>query len=199
LFRERVDSPRSQIQRTNRRSLVPRARGLTVRPAEFVSERASGKTYRFYRCTTRDKYGKDKCRTQPLPARVLEDFVVERITAATADETLTESVRKTLTARIETERATMTKLRTALSDQLADASTAASKLADSMARLDGHARELVEAKLRIEADRLADAERQLGTLERDVVELDQAVHEVEWIVGALTNFGRVWSNMTPTT
>ena len=32
----------------------------------------SGKTYRFYRCSTRDKFGKDRCAARPLPARALD-------------------------------------------------------------------------------------------------------------------------------
>ncbi|MBK6463010.1 MAG: recombinase zinc beta ribbon domain-containing protein [Myxococcales bacterium] len=46
---------------------------------------ATGKTHRYYRCSRREKYGKDQCAGRPLPAAALEEFVVARISNATAD------------------------------------------------------------------------------------------------------------------
>ncbi|HMO27610.1 MAG TPA: class I tRNA ligase family protein, partial [Tepidisphaeraceae bacterium] len=53
---------------------------------------STGKTYRFYRCSKREKYGKDQCAARPLPAPALEEFVIARISDATADGTLAERV-----------------------------------------------------------------------------------------------------------
>jgi hypothetical protein len=64
----------------------------------------SGKTYRFYRCSTRDKHGKERCAARPLPAHALEDFVVERLVEATADGTLAARIGAKLAARIAKER-----------------------------------------------------------------------------------------------
>jgi hypothetical protein len=61
----------------------------------------------------------------------------------------------------------------------------------------GRARELVEAKLRAETDRLVAAERQLAETERDRLDLEVAANEATWIVGALRDFARVWKLMTP--
>lgn len=157
----------------------------------------SGKTYRFYRCSTRDKYGTDRCAAKPLPARAIEDFVAARITEATADGTLADRIHAKLSARIAKERATFVEVRKALTTQVADASAAASKLTEQVVRLDGRARQLIEAKLRVEAARLDDAEGKLRALEDDAENLELIDSQREWFVGALRNFSKVWSDMTP--
>ncbi len=170
--------------------------GMCGEPMTTASTHRGGKTYRYYRCQTREKFGKGHCKAKELPAHAIEAFVVERITVATADGTLSESIRATLMARIERERETLEKLRAVLPDQVAEASAAANKLVDGVATLDGHARVLVEDKLRVEADRLAGAQRQLDALADDTADLDRAAREVKWIAGALRDFGKVWDSMT---
>ncbi|MBK6463011.1 MAG: hypothetical protein IPF92_18690 [Myxococcales bacterium] len=66
-----------------------------------------------------------------------------------------------------------------------------------MVRLDGRARELVEQKLGVEADRLAACEQQLRDLERDAAELEIARKDHAWFVAALRDFAKVWVNMSP--
>lgn len=144
----------------------------------------NGKTYHFYRCSMRDKPGKDACSARPLPARALEELVAERITAATADVKLVQHIERSLRARIEAQRASLAAIRADLPGRVASASAAASKLADELGKLDGRARELVEAKLRVEADRLVAAERQLAETERDLADLEVADAEATWMLGA---------------
>jgi DNA invertase Pin-like site-specific DNA recombinase len=162
-----------------------------------ASTSKNGRTYRFYRCSTRDKHGKDACPARPLPAGALEDFVAERITAATADGKLVQHIEQSLRARIQAQRAALTAVRADLPGRVASASATASKLTDELGKLDGRARELVEAKLRVEADRLVAAERQLAETERDLVDLEVAEAEATWMLGALRNFANVWHLMTP--
>ncbi|MCL2726671.1 MAG: recombinase family protein [Polyangiaceae bacterium] len=159
------------------------------------TKKKSGKTYRFYRCTTRDKYGKDKCPAKPLPAHAIEDFVVARITEATVDGTLAERIHVKLSERIAKERTVLVDIRKALAAQVAEASIVVSKLTEEVLRLDGRARELVEAKLCVEANRLADAESKLRKLENDAQNIKDC--DKEWFVEALRNFRKVWSDMTP--
>ncbi|MCC6665148.1 MAG: hypothetical protein IT375_15465, partial [Polyangiaceae bacterium] len=80
---------------------------------------------------------------------------------------------------------------------IAEASAATSKLTDEVVRLEGRAREHVEAKLRDEAARLDDAERRLRAAEDDALDLELVESQREWFVGALRNFGKVWGGMTP--
>lgn len=81
----------------------------------------NGKTYRFYRCSTRDKHGKDACPARPLPARALEELVAERITAATADVKLVQHIERSLRARIEAQRASLAAIRADLPGRVASA------------------------------------------------------------------------------
>ena len=44
-----------------------------------ASARKGDRNYRYYRCSTRDKQGRDACESAPLPAAAIEDFVIQRI------------------------------------------------------------------------------------------------------------------------
>lgn len=47
-----------------------------------ASTRRDGRVFRYYRCTTRDKWGKKVCPMKQLPAEAIETFVVEQLKAA---------------------------------------------------------------------------------------------------------------------
>lgn len=51
-----------------------------------ASARRDGRVFRFYRCTTRDKWGKKVCPTKQLPAEALESFVVDQLRQAFRDK-----------------------------------------------------------------------------------------------------------------
>lgn len=169
--------------------------GDAMTPASTTKK--SGKSYRFYRCSHRDKFGKERCPARPLPAAALEDFVVARITEVTADGKLAERVEGKLTARLANERKTLAEVRAALAAQIADASVTTKKLTEELTQFEGRARQLVEEKLRAEAAKLADAERRQHAAEQDVESLADAEHHRDWFVTALRNFGKVWGDMTP--
>lgn len=157
----------------------------------------NGKVYRFYRCSKRDKHGKEACPARPLPAGALEDFVAQRITTATSDDSLAAHVDAALKKRIGGQREAIETIRADLPGRVASASVNASKYAEELSKFEGRARELVEAKLRAETDRLVAAERQLAETERDRLDLEVASNEAAWIVGALRDFAPVWKLMTP--
>lgn len=62
---------------------------------------------------------------------------------------------------------------------MTSASVAASKYTEDVGKFEGRARELVEAKLRAETDRLVAAERQLAETERDRLDVEVAEREAE--------------------
>ena len=64
------------------------------------STRSARKTYRYYRCSTRDKHGPKGCPAQRLPAGAIEDYVVERIAEAAFDGALAREVQASLTKRL---------------------------------------------------------------------------------------------------
>ncbi len=51
-----------------------------------ASTRRDGRVFRYYRCTTRDKWGKKVCPTKQLPAEALESFVVDQLREAFRDK-----------------------------------------------------------------------------------------------------------------
>jgi site-specific DNA recombinase len=159
----------------------------------------NGKTYRFNRCSKRDKHGKEACRARPLPAGALEDFVAQRITAATADGSLAAHVDASLKARIAGKREAIEKIRADLPGGVARASVAASKYTEDLGKFEGRARELVEAKLRAETDPRVAADRHLAKTERDRLDLQVADREAERLGAALRDFARVWKLMKPET
>lgn len=164
--------------------------GSTKRPS-------TGRTHRYYRCSTREKYGKDKCAGRPLPAPAIEEFVVARISERAADGALAKRVAAHLETLTAGKGEDFGKLRAELVAKIAETSTTASKLAEEVLRLEGRARELVEQKLGVEADRLAGCEQQLRDLERDAAELEIAKRDHTWFVAALRDFAKVWVNMSP--
>lgn len=48
------------------------------------STRRHGQEYRYYRCTRRDKHGRDSCPAKPIRASTIEDHIVERLGTACA-------------------------------------------------------------------------------------------------------------------
>ncbi|MBK6515827.1 MAG: hypothetical protein IPG04_17435 [Polyangiaceae bacterium] len=83
------------------------------------------------------------------------------------------------------------KLRAELAAKIAESSATASRLTEELVRLDGRARDLIEQKLGVEADRLAASEQQLRDLERDAAELEIARKDHAWSVAALRDFAKV--------
>ena len=162
-----------------------------------TTKSSTGKTYRFYRCSRREKYGKDQCAGRPLPAATLEEFVVARISERVADGMLAKRVATHLETLTAGKGEDFGKLRAELATRIAESSATASKLTEEVVRLDGRARELVEQKLQVEADRLQANEQQLRDLERDAAELEIARKDHAWFVAALRDFAKVWVNMSP--
>jgi hypothetical protein len=171
--------------------------GAAMTPAS-TTKASNGKRYRFYRCSTREKYGRAHCQTgNSLPARALEEFVVERIAEATADGQLAQRVYNKLTARLDAERKTIESLRGVLATQVAEAANITKKLTEDLTTFDGRARQLVEEKLRAEANKLGEAEGRQRALARTNEELADAERHRDWFVSALRSFAKVWGDMTP--
>ena len=161
-----------------------------------ASTRGGEKRWRYYRCSTRDKFGKKRCSARPLPADALEEFVAERIGAATQDPGFAPCVESILRGRIEERREALLRIRADLPARVASAADASTKLTEELPKFQGRARELIENKLRVETDRLVAAERQLADTERELAGLVAATEHMEWSLAALRDFRRVWKAMT---
>ena len=170
--------------------------GLCKQAMSPGSTRRARKTYRYYRCSTRDKHGPKGCPAAPLPARAIEDYVVERVAEAALDGALAREVESTLAARLDARREQFALLRTKLPVAIATHSANAMKLVEELTRLDAKAREFVEAKLSAETQKLVAAERRLADAERGVAALENAALEARHVVSALRDFRAVWQAMT---
>ena len=60
-----------------------------------ASTRRGRTEYRYYRCTKRDKEGKEACPSAPLPAGAIEEYVIERLREAVTAGSLASEVEST--------------------------------------------------------------------------------------------------------
>jgi len=81
---QRMLDPKDRRERLQSRNPVYLVRG-TLRcglcgcPMTSASTFREGRLYRYYRCRTRDKQGKEVCPTVQMPAEAIEAFVVDRV------------------------------------------------------------------------------------------------------------------------
>lgn len=167
--------------------------GHTLTPA---STRKGDKEYRYYRSTARDDLGREACQARPLPARAIEDFVVQRIREATADGSLARDVARKVAARLEEQRKELQTERRTLPPAIAALSAEGKKLAESLQLLDGPARRLLEERLREVAGPLGRHEARLAEVERQLAHLDTVEVETGWVARVLADFDAVWDVLT---
>jgi len=170
--------------------------GLCDAAMSPASTRKGTREYRYYRCSKRDKAGPESCSAAPLPADAIEAYVVERLTEAALAQALCASTRDALAERIRRSRTVFETTRRKLPSHIANLSANASRLVDDLPRLDGRAREVIEAKLRAESEKLSEAERQLADAERGLADLDGMAAEATWVTNALADLGKVWGVLT---
>jgi hypothetical protein len=110
--------------------------GSTTKPS-------TGKTHRYYRCSRREKHGKDQGAGRPLPAAVLEEFVVA------ASQARPPTARWPSVSRSTSRPSPPARARSSAScarswrRRSPSLRRPLSRLTEELVRLDGHARELV--------------------------------------------------------
>lgn len=204
--------PRKPLAASDKGAPTQRSRTTSINPAYALrgllrcglcnmamspsSTKRGERTHRYYRCTTREKHGKESCTARPLPAGAIEGLVADRLAEVAAAPSFVKELDRALSARIESQRQTLAKLGATLPDQIAQASRSVSRLADDVGQLKGAAREVMGRKLQDEAERLGSFERQLEALEQQQAVLKLAAGEAQWMLDALRNFRSVWESMT---
>ena len=156
----------------------------------------NGQRYRYYRCLSKDKRGKEACPSRPLPAPAIEAFVVERIREATADGALAEAVAARMNARVAQQRRQLHETRKTLFREVASLSAQSKRLVDALIEASGTARRLIEERLEAVGRSITAAEDRLTEIERALTALDDHVAEAEWVRSMLERFGRVWDAMS---
>jgi site-specific DNA recombinase len=204
--------PRTPLAASGKDASRDRRRSTSINPAYVLrgllrcggcdramspaSTKRGDRTHRYYRCTTREKHGKEICASRPLPAAAIEDLVAERLSVAIDNPTFVQAIEEALRERIQGQRQTNAKLRAALTEQIAQASRSASKLAEDVRQLEGAAREAMGRKLQEEAERLAESERQLEDLDQELAGLATAAGDAQWMLDTLRDFRAVWGRMS---
>jgi DNA invertase Pin-like site-specific DNA recombinase len=166
-------------------------------PYSPASNRKGSREYRYYRCSTRDKRGRDACSAAPLPAQAIEDFVVERVRDALADGTLAEDVTQAVKERLAGQRAALLAERQELPTQIAALSSEGKRLVESLSSVTGTGRRLFDTKLQEVGDQLGRLEARLRDVERRLCILDDCEVEAEWVARCLTDFNQVWDTLSP--
>jgi len=169
--------------------------GQAFTPAS--NRRSNGKVYRYYRCSTRDKQGKDACPSKPLPAAAIEGFVVQRIREVLADGTLVPAVAQAAQERMGRERGPLDAERAALPAQIAALSTEGKRLIETASDLPGPARRLLDAKLQEVGEQLGRLEARYVEVQRRLALLADTALETQWVARCLADFDAVWDVLSP--
>jgi hypothetical protein len=168
-------------------------RGQPYSPA---SNRKGSRECRYYRCSTRDKGGRDACPAAPLPAQAIEEFVAARVRAALADGTLAADVTQAVQDRLAGQRAALVAERQKLPAQIAVLSSEGKRVVDLASNVTGTGRRLLDTKLQDVGDQLGRLEARLRDVERRLSLLDDCEVEAEWVSRCLTDFNQVWDTLS---
>jgi DNA invertase Pin-like site-specific DNA recombinase len=161
-----------------------------------ASTRRGTREYRYYRCSKRDKRGSDGCPAGPLPAKAIEDFVVERVRDALADGRLATDVTQAAKERLTSQRAALLAERRALPSQIAALSAEGKRLVDSVSNINGAGQRLLDAKLQEVGEQLGRLEGRLREVQHRLSLVDTCEAEAGWVSSCLSDFNRVWHTLS---
>ncbi len=154
------------------------------------------RVYHYYRCSRRDREGREACPSRPLPAKTLESFVIARLRDEVADAHLVEDVTARLEERVGRERAVLEAERRRLPVVIAELSTKSAALTDRLLELTGPGAKAFESRLDEHTLDLAEAEGQLAEVERKLAALQTAHADAAWVSKTLADFETVWEHLT---
>jgi DNA invertase Pin-like site-specific DNA recombinase len=169
---------------------------ICKQPYSPASTRRGKREYRYYRCSKRDKQGSAGCPAAPLPARAIEDFVVERVRNALADGHLAADVSQAVKERLAAQRSGLLAERKELPAKIAILSSEGKRVVESASHVTGTGRRLLDGKLQEVGDQLGRLEARLLEVERRLEVLDECEVEAAWVSRCLADFDQVWGNLT---
>jgi DNA invertase Pin-like site-specific DNA recombinase len=156
----------------------------------------NGKEYRYYRCVTRDKKGKQECSARPLPADAIEEFVISRIREAALAGDLAAGITDELEAKFRNRREELKTERKELPAAIARLSAEAHRLVETLGTANGTAHRLLEERIEELGAQIAGGEQRLHQVERALNELRKTEIEASWVADALGHFDDVWDVLT---
>jgi len=131
-----------------------------------ASTRKNGTEFRYYRCVTRDKQGREACPSKPLPAQAIEDFVTARIREAVRTRDLTGTVADAVLEMASRHRASFERERKLLPAKIAQLAAEGKALVGNLDEVEGNARRMVEQSLEEKGTCLVGLEARLIEVER---------------------------------
>ncbi len=178
--------------------------GATMSPA---STRRGNREYRYYRCLKRDKEGSFKsdtegasgCDARPMPAKGIEDFVIERLRHALANGGLIGEIVGAMRERVRKTAAAHTSEKRLLVEKIAQASSRVRNLTMQAEEgsVIGHGRTVLHERLEERGAELVALQERLGRIERELAKFDDAHVEADWLEQTLAEFDAVWDVLTP--
>lgn len=171
--------------------------GATMTPG---STRKDARTYRYYRCLTREKQGPGACASPPLPARPVEELVIKYIREFAQEASAVAEIECVVHGRVDGDLAAIRPERQKLVEQIGRTSARVRALSDEVEGAAGkshHAHAALLDRLEQAAHSLQDMQKDLSRIEREVNALETARAEADWVVRTLSDFDRVWAVMTP--
>jgi site-specific DNA recombinase len=167
--------------------------GAAMTPA---STTAKGRTYRYYRCVTRDKRGREACATVPMAAAAIETSVIDHLRAKVRATDLAADVSAAAAQQIAAARETLTAERRSLPRQIAQLGAEGHRLAAALAEGDDAERRLIGERAEACAAELACSEGRLRLVEKRLAALETAEANVDWVAGILADFDGAWDLLT---
>jgi hypothetical protein len=153
--------------------------------------------YRYYRCVTRDKRGRDACPGKPLPADAIEDFVVARIREVVTGAENAAALAAPIRERVELRRRALAGEQRAIGKRIPELSVVVERLTTTLPAAAGDAHRRAEQQLEAAVAELDAAHARLHEVERRIAALAAAEAEADWVEHALVNFSDLWDVMTP--
>jgi DNA invertase Pin-like site-specific DNA recombinase len=160
-----------------------------------ASTRKRGRTYRFYRCVTRDKRGRSACSTRPLAADTIESLVLDRLRQR-APEIDSGAVERAFHERLDADRAHLDAVRTEVPPKVAALSRQMGELFERLPALKPAARAIAEERLEKLDIEQKDLEAQLVVCERRARSCERDAVDVQWVTRALADLDSLWEGMT---
>jgi hypothetical protein len=169
--------------------------GGTMSPA---STRRGRREYRYYRCLKREKQGKAACTAGPLPAKAVEDFVVERLRHTLTDAKLVGEMVEPLRARVAALVTAHTHEKRVLASKVADFSARIRRLTAQAEEgtVVGRARTALLERLEERGAELDALQARLDRIERELAALADARVEADWLERTLREFDELWDALT---
>jgi DNA invertase Pin-like site-specific DNA recombinase len=160
-----------------------------------ASTTKDNRTYRFYRCITRDKRGKEACAGRPLPAATIEGYVVERLREMGRTH-YADEVTQGLKVRLAAERDALAAEATRLSPAIEHLQGESAGLLETLGALVGPAKEQAQEKLNQTCRDLDRLRQRARDVERQRAHLRDTEATTAWVTQVLADFDGLWKAMT---